>query len=100
MSHPEETAQDIFRLYNADPDREAVIELPAEDLHALALDWGKMRQLLSNIHEQLVASESTARELQREISKVLTVRDFLGRIITRADFDAESKAYKIEQNYR
>ena len=46
--HPEETVRDIFNLYNADTDRESVIELPAEDLHALAIDWSHMN--LSLIH--------------------------------------------------
>lgn len=98
----EETAQTIFELYNGLPDEaiDAVIEFPAEDLHAFALDWAKLRKLLIDINERLVTSESTTRELQREISKVLTVRDFLGRTLTRADFDAESKNHKIEQNHR
>ena len=99
MMHPEETVRTICALYNGHSDY-AIDKITSSDLHTLAIDWSKMRKLLTDINDQLITSETTARELQREISNVLTVRDFLGRAISRADFDAEMKAHKIEQNYR
>ena len=102
--HPEETVRDIFNLYNADTDRESVIELPAEDLHALAIDWSHMNKLLEELRETFTITSALTKEIADRIAigfeKRDLVRDFLGRTVPRADFEAEMQAHKIEQNYR
>jgi hypothetical protein len=104
MNQPEQTVQDICNLYNADPRVEAVIELPSEDLHALALDWSRMNNLLIELREKFLASSATASLLAQQVTKAFeardTVRDVCGITITRADFDADAKADKIEKNCR
>jgi hypothetical protein len=70
---PESTCAEIFELYNglSDDAIDPMIELPAEDLHELALAYTAMREKLEAIMERLANSENSSREMRGEIVKVL-----------------------------
>jgi hypothetical protein len=70
---PEITVQTICELYNAQSEHSiaAGIELPAEDLHALALSWYAMNNLLGEIFDGVKASQGKQNDLLAKIKSVM-----------------------------
>ncbi len=70
---PESTAQTICELYNAQSEHSiaAAIELPAEDLHALALSWYAMNNLLGEITDGVQQSQGKQNDLLAKIGRVM-----------------------------
>jgi hypothetical protein len=70
---PESTVQTICELYNGLPEHSiaAAIELPAEDLHALALDWHAMRTLLGEIADGVTSSQGKQNDLLAKIGRMM-----------------------------
>jgi hypothetical protein len=69
---PESTAQTICDLINEIPEHaiKARIELPAEDLHALALDWHAKNTLLQEIADGVQQSQGKQNDLLAKIKRV------------------------------
>jgi hypothetical protein len=69
----EEVAQEICELYNAQSEHSiaAAIELPAEDLHALACSHSKRGDKLLEIQDRLKQSVAKQQELIAEISRLM-----------------------------
>jgi hypothetical protein len=70
---PEITVQTICELYSAQSEHSiaAAIELPAEDLHALALSWYAMHNLLGEIFDGVQVSQGKQNDLLAKIGRVM-----------------------------